>query len=508
MLFLNSFVKRESVSQRFSGVLFSISAGIFLLYLLNPLHGLFYHEATYRFIGGNRGFSSLYMKKGPLFYVLYFYYASFLYYAARQLFGALRASGLKSDKRRYKLLIIYFASMVPGLIWLLFGLDRILDPTPLFFVLIGSSSLWGEGKCDLMRTQVTRWENMFIDSSEPAFLLMGNSEFISVNKEAVKLTAGEAYDPHGFLKLLEKAISTQSPIGFPSGNPMRWLDVRKSVFDAYRGLVHYQLTDVTDKRYQHKLLRASEEQYRLLITQMQQGLAVFDTGGGSDPGEYRCLHGNEAFARSAGFESVCVLPGLTIAEVFPILDDEWREAFVRAARLEDVPRFERYWSSKKRYFGIRIYSPLPGQVAVILSDITARKAIEQELRTKDKLLVTIIGIANAMLMSVTERFKEIGTMKCLGALSGFIRQMFLIESAVIGVVGSFVGILIGITFPLLLYSFAYGFRNVFTGVDYGNLGVMSLEALLAGTVLSIIAAIYPATIAARMIPAMALRTNV
>ncbi|MHB0938811.1 MAG: ABC transporter permease [Armatimonadota bacterium] len=124
------------------------------------------------------------------------------------------------------------------------------------------------------------------------------------------------------------------------------------------------------------------------------------------------------------------------------------------------------------------------------------------------LLVTIIGIANAMLMSVTERFKEIGTMKCLGALSSFIRQMFLIESAVIGLVGSLAGILIGMIFPLLLYSFAYGFKNVFGGVDFGHMGVVSLECVLAGTVLSIIAAIYPATIAARMIPAMALRTNV
>jgi len=124
------------------------------------------------------------------------------------------------------------------------------------------------------------------------------------------------------------------------------------------------------------------------------------------------------------------------------------------------------------------------------------------------LLVTIIGIANAMLMSVTERFKEIGTMKCLGALSGFIRRLFLIESAVIGVVGSVVGVLIGILFPMVLYSFAYGFKNVFSAVSYGHLGVSSLECLIAGTILSVVAAIYPATIAARMIPAMALRTNV
>ncbi len=50
------------------------------------------------------------------------------------------------------------------------------------------------------------------------------------------------------------------------------------------------------------------------------------------------------------------------------------------------------------------------------------------------LLVTIIGISNAMLMSVTERFREIGTMKCLGALSNFVRRMFLIESALAGLV--------------------------------------------------------------------------
>jgi hypothetical protein len=124
------------------------------------------------------------------------------------------------------------------------------------------------------------------------------------------------------------------------------------------------------------------------------------------------------------------------------------------------------------------------------------------------LLVTIIGIANAMLMSVTERFKEIGTMKCLGALSGFIRRLFLIESAVIGVVGSIVGIIVGILFPMLLYSFAYNFKAVFGAIDFGYIGLVSLGCVVAGTVLSILAAIYPATIAARMIPAMALRTNV
>ena len=52
------------------------------------------------------------------------------------------------------------------------------------------------------------------------------------------------------------------------------------------------------------------------------------------------------------------------------------------------------------------------------------------------LLVAFVGILNAMLMSVTERFREIGTMKCLGALDGFIVKLFLIESLFQGVVGT------------------------------------------------------------------------
>ena len=52
------------------------------------------------------------------------------------------------------------------------------------------------------------------------------------------------------------------------------------------------------------------------------------------------------------------------------------------------------------------------------------------------LLTCTVGIANAMLMSVTERFREIGTMKCLGAENGTVVKLFLIESAMIGGVGS------------------------------------------------------------------------
>ena len=79
-------------------------------------------------------------------------------------------------------------------------------------------------------------------------------------------------------------------------------------------------------------------------------------------------------------------------------------------------------------------------------DVSAEAAGRlQEERSKQtwlislSLLVCVVGIANAMLMSVTERFREIGTMKCLGALDTFIVKLFLLESTFQGLAGTSAG---------------------------------------------------------------------
>ncbi len=123
------------------------------------------------------------------------------------------------------------------------------------------------------------------------------------------------------------------------------------------------------------------------------------------------------------------------------------------------------------------------------------------------LLVCGIGITNAMLMSVTERFQEIGTMKCLGALDAFIVRLFLIESVVIGVLGSAAGIIIGILFVLLYYGIKEGF-SVTAKVDWGSLVMVMLYGLVIGTVLALLSAIPPAIRAAQMPPAAALRSEI
>lgn len=124
------------------------------------------------------------------------------------------------------------------------------------------------------------------------------------------------------------------------------------------------------------------------------------------------------------------------------------------------------------------------------------------------ILVTMISISNALLMSVTERFREIGTMKCLGALSSFIRRIFFIESALIGFIGSFIGSAFGLIFSLAVYSATFGPGLVFSSLPVVWLTAAYLVCTVGGILAAVIAAIYPADFASRMVPATALRTNI
>jgi len=123
------------------------------------------------------------------------------------------------------------------------------------------------------------------------------------------------------------------------------------------------------------------------------------------------------------------------------------------------------------------------------------------------LMACTVGITNAMLMSVTERYREIGTMKCLGALDSFIVRLFLIESGFLGLVGSVSGAIAGTTIMTLVSIIRYG-SDVIATYPLFEILKYGIFSIVIGTVLSIIAAIYPAYRAAKMTPADAMRTEV
>jgi putative ABC transport system permease protein len=115
------------------------------------------------------------------------------------------------------------------------------------------------------------------------------------------------------------------------------------------------------------------------------------------------------------------------------------------------------------------------------------------------LLVGGIGIMNIMLVSVTERTREIGLRKALGATSAQVRQQFLIEAVVLTLTGGVMGVLLAIV-VLQLAVLAVPFFKVFIlnpGTVFLALGVSVLIGLFFG--------VWPAARAAKLDPIEALR---
>ncbi len=113
------------------------------------------------------------------------------------------------------------------------------------------------------------------------------------------------------------------------------------------------------------------------------------------------------------------------------------------------------------------------------------------------LIVGGIGIMNIMLVSVTERTREIGIRMAVGARSGHVRMQFLIESVVLGLAGGMVGIVFGVGLSFLL-SHVFGWPQS-----------ISPASILASVIFSVAVGVffgyYPARKAASLDPIEALR---
>jgi putative ABC transport system permease protein len=113
------------------------------------------------------------------------------------------------------------------------------------------------------------------------------------------------------------------------------------------------------------------------------------------------------------------------------------------------------------------------------------------------LLVGGIGIMNIMLVSVTERTREIGVRMAIGATEGDVQQQFLIEAVVMSLIGGAMGIVVGVAASLLIASTA-GWPILVSGQAIAG-------AALIAMAIGIFFGYYPAQKAARLDPIEALR---
>ena len=113
------------------------------------------------------------------------------------------------------------------------------------------------------------------------------------------------------------------------------------------------------------------------------------------------------------------------------------------------------------------------------------------------LLVGGIGIMNIMLASVSERTREIGIRRALGARQSDIIMQFLIETAFLSLVGTLIGLGFGVLSPPLVSYFS----GMTTIVSPWSLLIASAVSLFVG----IASGIYPAKQAAKLDPIEALR---
>jgi putative ABC transport system permease protein len=115
------------------------------------------------------------------------------------------------------------------------------------------------------------------------------------------------------------------------------------------------------------------------------------------------------------------------------------------------------------------------------------------------LLVGGIGVMNIMLVSVTERIREIGLRKALGATPRVIRSQFLMEASTLSLAGGVLGLVVGYVGSLVLPSLIGQAVTMSVGASLLALGVSLAVGLIAG--------VYPATRAARLAPIDALRSE-
>jgi putative ABC transport system permease protein len=184
------------------------------------------------------------------------------------------------------------------------------------------------------------------------------------------------------------------------------------------------------------------------------------------------------------------LSSISIMSVSAETADESAAAVVRMLQL-------RHGNSEREVYRTQNMASILKQINNIINILTIFISAVAAI----SLLVGGIGVMNIMLVSVTERTREIGIRKAIGATTTDIMLQFMTESVILTMIGGIIGILAGFG---LAYGIAYAVRDIGRIVPVLRLQTILIAALFASSV-GLFFGIYPARKAAGLDPIDALR---
>jgi lipoprotein-releasing system permease protein len=120
------------------------------------------------------------------------------------------------------------------------------------------------------------------------------------------------------------------------------------------------------------------------------------------------------------------------------------------------------------------------------------------------MVVVVLGIASVLVVSVVQKRREIGILRAMGATRGQVLRIFLLQGAVVGAIGSALGIVLAVALIWLFTHFVRGSDGLPLFAITLPL-VTALQVAGIATVCGVLAAIAPARRAAAMDPAQAIR---
>ncbi len=187
----------------------------------------------------------------------------------------------------------------------------------------------------------------------------------------------------------------------------------------------------------------------------------------------------------------------------PLKADGYDSVTLRAADVSDAKII--VTRLRKEKYEVQSIDAILDVANRIFAVITAMLALVSSVA----LLVACIGIINTMIMSIYERTREIGTLKAMGASRGDIRQMFMMEAGLIGLLGGAAGVALSWLLGRGLNRLALWFAHRRDLPLPENLFIitpsLALEALLFALLIGVLAGLYPANRAASLDPLTALR---